>query len=39
MSIMEHEPWLWVWLLAAPVVLGIIDLVTTRGAQTSARPR
>ena len=34
---MQHVPYLWIWLLAAPIVLGAIDLVTTKGGQTAHR--
>ena len=30
-----HQPYLWVWLLAAPAVIALFDLMTTRGGHTT----
>ena len=32
---MEMGQYLWVWLLAAPVVVGIVDLITTPSGRTA----
>ncbi len=34
---MDMGQYLWVWLLAAPLVVGIVDLFLTPGGRTAAR--
>lgn len=32
---MMHVPYLWIWLLAAPIVLAAVDLIRTPGGKTA----